>query len=309
MSRLRLQCLLGSAALHGLLLVVFVVGSGFRAPHHEPEWETMPVLDFVPTRLVDGNVMGGGDPRGMTAPPPVLPRAADPAPRPEPAQPPPPAPPRQPERQTPSPEPVKTPPKKPAAPDPEALSETGTKKATSKPKIEVSKKLVTRRPRDDAASRKKAAQQAEAEAEAERARWAERTRQVRSGQLSGAVTKLQGSLSGRSVVAVPYGPGGGGETYAGYGLYVRYIYERAWRPPTEAPDGSRVVTARVVIARDGKVVRAEIVSKSGAAALDKSVATVLGRVTTIGRPFPDSSPDEQKTFLIDFDLQAKRSTG
>jgi TolA protein len=204
---------------------------------------------------------------------------------------------------------VKSPPPKPVARDSESFSETGTRKVTPKPNIEVSKQLVTRNPGDEAAARKKAAAQAEAEAAAEAARWAERARQVRSGQLSGAVTKLQGNLSGRSVVAVPYGPGGGGETYAGYGLYVRMIYERAWRPPLEVPDRANVVTARVVIARDGHVISSEIVSKSGAAALDRSVTTALGRVTTIGRPFPENSKDAQKTFLIDFDLQAKRGTG
>jgi len=70
-----------------------------------------------------------------------------------------------------------------------------------------------------------------------------------------------------------------------------------------------VVTARVVIARDGSVVSAEIVERSKAPALDQSVTSALGRVTTIGRPFPEGSTDERKTFLIEFDLKARQGTG
>lgn len=318
MSRLRAKCFVGSVALHGLLLLLLVTGSGFLVSHPEPDWESMPVLDFIPSKLVDAAIVGGGDPAG--APP--APAAPQPRPQPAPApvapaipEPLPPPPAKQIVKPQPEPEPApreskKPAPAKPNPPEPNSFSETGTKKAPEKPKIEVTKKLVTR---DTAADRKKAAEQAEAQAAAEAAvqaaRSAERARQVRSGQVGGAVSKLQSNLSGRSVVAVPYGPGGGGETYAGYGLYVRLIYDRAWRAPDEVPENSAVVTARVVIGRDGRVLSSEIVSKSGVAALDKSVAAALGRVTTIGRPFPEESKDDRKTFLIDFDLRAKRGIG
>jgi len=308
MNRLRYNCFFVSTAMHGLLLVLFVVGSGFQAMDREPESVELPLLDFVPMRLVDAAVAGGGDPRGGAAP--ERSPVQTPPPCPDPPKPRPVAPPKEEEAVKPTlvvnesePKPAKVETQKPPEPDPKDFSE----KAPTKPKrkIEVSKNLVTRRPQDDAAARKRAAEKAEAEA----AQQAERARQARSGQIRSVLSTLQGNLSGRSVVAVPYGPGGGGETYAGYGLYVRMIYERAWRPPVEVPERRSVVTARVVIARDGSVVSAEIVERSKAPALDQSVTSALGRVTTIGRPFPEGSTDERKTFLIEFDLKARQGTG
>jgi len=311
MNRLRVRCFLASVGMHGLLLVLFLAGSGFVAHHQEPTWVDLPVLDFIPSRLVDEAIIGGGDPRGGA--PSTAAAAPQPQPQPQPTetQPVPSAPPKSP---TPTAKPerretVKPVPPKPEAPDPEAYSEKGPRKTAPKPKIEVSKTLVTRNTQDDAAARRKAARQAEAEAEAEAALEAERAGQVRSSRLSGAVSRLRGTLSGSSVVAVPYGPGGGGETYAGYGLYVRRVYKDAWRPPVEVPDRPVVVTAKVVIARDGRVVSAEIAQRSNIPALDKSVENVLNRVTSIKRPFPEGSPDERKTFLIDFDLHAREGTG
>ena len=309
MSRLRLHCFCGSIAFHGFLLLLLVAGSGFVTTRPETDWETVPVLDFIPTRLVEEAIAGGGDPRGtppaqQAAPPPVQPPVTAPTPpvRSEP-----------PKIQQPAPQPEPVPPKpskptpaKPLLPEPDSVSETGTKKPPPKPQIEVSRKLVTR---DPAADRQKAAEQARAEAAAESARQAERARELRSSQLNSTLSRLQSNLSGRSIIAVPYGPGGGGETYAGYGLFVKLVYERAWRPPIEVPDRAGVVTARVVIARNGRVVSSELVKKSGVAALDKSVLVALGRVTIIGRSFPEGASDDQKTFLIDFDLQAKRGMG
>lgn len=312
MNRLRYQCFCASTAMHGLLLVLFVAGSGFQAMHREPESVVLPLLDFVPMRLVDAAVVGGGDPRGGAAP--ERQPVQTPPSRPDPPKPQPAAAPKEEEVVKPAPvvkksepKPAKVETQKPPEPDPEDFSEKAATKPAPKPKrkIEVSKSLVTRRPQDDAAARKRAAEQAEAEA----ARQAERARQARSGQVRGVLSKLQGNLSGRSVVAVPYGPGGGGETYAGYGLYVRMVYERAWRPPVEVPERRSVVTARVVIARDGSVVSAEIVERSKVPALDQSVTSALGRVTTIGRPFPEGSTDERKTFVIEFDLKARQGTG
>ncbi len=312
MNRLRYQCFCASTALHGLLLVLFVAGSGFKAMHREPESVVLPLLDIISMRLVDAAVVGGGDPRGGAAP--ERQPVQTPPSRPDPVKPEPVAPPKEKETAKPAPvvkksepKPTKVETQKAPEPDPKDFSE----KAPTKPKrkIEVSKSLVTRRPQDDAAARKRAAERAEAEAEAEAARQDERARQARSGQVRGALSKLQGNLSDRSVVAVPYGPGGGGETYAGYGLYVRMVYERAWRPPVGVPERSSVVTARIVIARDGSVVSAEIVERSKVPALDQSVTSVLGRVTTIGEPFPEGSKDERKTFLIEFDWKARQGMG
>jgi TonB family protein len=65
----------------------------------------------------------------------------------------------------------------------------------------------------------------------------------------------------------------------------------------------------VVIRKDGSVEASEIVQRSGSAAFDRSVTAVLNRVTTVGRPFPAGATDERRTYVIKFDLRAKRATG
>jgi hypothetical protein len=40
--------------------------------------------------------------------------------------------------------------------------------------------------------------------------------------------------------------------------------------------------------------------------VDASVQRSLDRVTTIGRPFPEGSKDQQRTYILKFDLRAKR---
>lgn len=348
MSRLRVKCLFASVAFHGLLLLLLVVGAGFAPTRHE-DWTTAPILDMVPESLIEAQVTGGGDPRGTPdVPPPAAPApaaapvAAPPAvvqPLPAAPQPPEPTPPKpaprtirepepEPEPEETEPPPKKVTPPKRTTPAPEARKEPKAPKTPAK--VEVSKRLVTRdlaSPAEKIAAQKaaekvakeaaekaareaaeRAAEEAAAEA-AERVARIERVRQARSGQVGGVVGRLQGGLSGKSLVVVPYGPGGGGETYAGYGLYVRMIYERAWRPPSEVPANTAVVSARIVVARDGRVTNWEIVQRSGVGALDNSVRRALERVTNIGRPFPEGSKDEQKTFVVDFDLKARRGTG
>ena len=98
-------------------------------------------------------------------------------------------------------------------------------------------------------------------------------------------------------------------SYANYGLFVRSIYDAAWRPPSEIASPTATATARVVIARDGHIVSADLVTKSGLAPLDKSVTAALVRVTTIGRPFPEGATEETRTFFIDFNLEAKKPLG
>jgi len=64
----------------------------------------------------------------------------------------------------------------------------------------------------------------------------------------------------------------------------------------------------VTIARDGHVIEAHIIDKSGDSGLDRSIQDTLDRVTEI-RPFPDDSNDKQRTYIINFNLKAKRELG
>src|SRR5512139_2665982 len=106
MNRLQKKCFLGSAGIHGLLLVLLFVGPGFLSSDRKAD---ATVIEFIPDILIPGDRVGGGDPAAPPAPQVVQ---APPPPAPEPQ---PPEPEVKPE---PRPEPVKT-----KAPEPEPAPE------------------------------------------------------------------------------------------------------------------------------------------------------------------------------------------
>src|ERR1044072_1690599 len=84
MNRLPKKCFIVSAGFHLFLALLLMVGPAFLSSRSP--LEDMPVIDFVPTKLVDAAVMGGGNPKAQPPPPPP------PPPAPPGAQPPPPPP-------------------------------------------------------------------------------------------------------------------------------------------------------------------------------------------------------------------------
>ena len=100
------------------------------------------------------------------------------------------------------------------------------------------------------------------------------------------------------------GPGGGGVPYANWIQAVKSVYDRAWILPTGIASDSGFAIATVTIARDGSVVSAEIVRRSGNAAVDDSVRTTLDRVR-YAAPLPDDAKEDQRTISIKFDVNAK----
>jgi TonB family protein len=66
--------------------------------------------------------------------------------------------------------------------------------------------------------------------------------------------------------------------------------------------------ARVVVARDGAIRSAELVTSSGDPALDKSVERALRAVTKLP-PFPAGAQEEERTFRIRLNLDAKKASG
>ena len=278
MNRLQKKCFIGSAGCHLLLAVILLVGPAFLSS--KSQVENVPPLAFVPSRLVEAALMGGGNP---TAKPPP---AAPPAPAIPQAAPPPVAKTREPE---PSPDPVK--------PKPETESLEVSK--PHKPRMpQVSTTPVIRK-----TSQKPPAKETP-EIDPRVQQFADARRQA-AKQIRSAAEDFGESSSPRTLVADP-GPGGGGPSYASYGAWVRTVYENAWSAPEDAATDHGVAKVSVTIARDGSVISAQIINRSGDAQLDASVRRALDRITSIGRPFPEGDKENERTYIIPFDLKVKR---
>ena len=278
MNRLQKKCFIATTGAHLLLLGILFFGSAFISAKNPAN--SQPVLDFVPSIVVDAAVMGGGNPDAKPpppAPPQIQPVSQPPASKPEPQKP-----------------VVKEPETKPS-PAAESL-EAGKE---SKKKIEVNTQLVTRK-----TNAQPAAKPAQDDSRARQLADARRRAAVNS-----TLNSLRNGLSSSTIIdTTEYGPGGGGATYAGYAQVVQSIYDRAWTSPEDMKSVEAVVKVKVTIASDGTVISARIVEPSGDSQVDKSVQQALDRVTFI-EPFPEGAKEKQRTYEINFKPRAKRSTG
>lgn len=166
---------------------------------------------------------------------------------------------------------------------------------TFTPASRSSRVRVSRRPEPAEA-------QAESQAEAQRSSQIERAlSQMASGvERSGATGSL---VDVRGI-----GASGGGASFANYRQAIFTIYYNAWLTPDDASSRLASVDARIVVARDGTIISAEVLSRSGDAGVDHSVRRALDSVTKLP-PFPAEARDEQRTFVIRFNLQSKESSG
>ena len=103
-------------------------------------------------------------------------------------------------------------------------------------------------------------------------------------------------------------PGTGSVSYANYASVVKSVYERAWRTPNDASNDDANTRVSVTIGSDGTVISSHILDPSGDAAVDASVQRTLDNVNFIA-PFPDGAKEKEKTFIINFNLKAKRMLG
>lgn len=294
MNRLQRKCLIASAGLHLLLLVIIVVGPAFVFSRNTAD--EMPVLDFVPAFTVDSAVSRGGNPNVRTPPPTFVPPApAPPAamPEPKPAAPEPKSAPRK--TEPPPPEPEKRWVERPWSEEPDFV--------VKKPRLrlpEISTSLVTRRTEPKSKSQPRS----ESEEDNVQAKWRAETRK-RSQEFSGAIQSLKENLTGITSVEMP-GPGGDGPTVGNYRQLVYSKYMQAWLLPQSITDESATALATITITRDGTVSAARLVRRSGDPALDASVERTLKRVTFIA-PFPEGARDESRSYNLEFKPEAKRS--
>jgi TonB family protein len=135
---------------------------------------------------------------------------------------------------------------------------------------------------------------------------ARRLRQHVANSLATLATSVKSSGAKGTVVDMP--GQGGGEAFAGYETVIYNYYFHAWITPDSIADKLAAAEVKIVVARDGTIISAEIINKSGEPALDKSVERALRAVPKLP-PFPASAHDEQRIFKIRFNLEAKEGSG
>jgi TonB family protein len=287
MTRLQKKCLIAAAGTH-LLVVVVLLCSGFITS--APKQDDTQVLVILPSDVMF-NVPNSGAKNAPTPPPtPVI----------KPPEPTPPIPdPPKPVVTPPAPvkvvEPVKPPEDVKLVKDPEIS--IPPPKPPKQHVIKVNKELVTV---DNRQAQKEAAAAAEKAAREEK-----RLRDQKLKAIRDIARNVKDSSSAATTVDMP---GASSVSYANYASYVKTIYERAWTPPDDTTSDDAVVKVSVTISRDGSVATSRIINPSGDKRVDASVQRTLDHIDFI-REFPDGAKEKEKTFIINFNLKAKRMLG
>lgn len=277
MNRSQKKCVIASAGVHVLLLVILFVGPAFFAPR--PKADDSRILDVIPSTLIEKAFDSGVKDAQPPAPAPV-PQVAPPPvvvpPTPV-VTPPPPVP------KVVPPEPVKT-------PDDLKPVERTPDKPVTKPvehTIKVNTKLVTRNtPKNTSVTDSRAVA---------------REQQRRAQALRTALRALKTGLSSATIVDMP---GNSSAAYANYKDALASIYYDAWTTPEGVADNEANTTVRITVAADGTVINARIITPSGNDKVDASVQRALDRVSSVP-PLPDQSK-AQREFTLLFNLKTKR---
>ncbi|PYL01849.1 MAG: hypothetical protein DME19_00205 [Verrucomicrobia bacterium] len=287
MNRLQKKCLIASMGLHALLCLILVVGPAFLSSRQKEL--DLPILEVIPDRLTDAPFSGGGNPN-----------ARPPAPQLQPA-------PLQPPLQQPKPPKVESkPPPEPktaAKPEPD-VAPAEIKREKPKPEIKVDTTVVKRPNKPEKNTPKPDTDEAKAKARAE-AEARRRTARQLLARIKDSSEKINENLSPGTTIELR---GPGGEAYANYAQVVKTYYDQAWIDPEEVADDDATVEVKVVIARDGRVISDSMIKRSGIPAMDKSVQNALDRVQKLPS-FPEAAKEAQRTFMINFNLKAKRLLG
>jgi len=268
--------------MHVLLPVILVLGSAL-SPKSKPE-DTTPILDIIPLVTTDLDATGGGNRNVRTAPPqfnqPIIP-----------------PPPSQPQRST-----AKVqervddpdPPKDSAEESFEPRKENHKKLPTVPTTLTTRRnpnapKVVARKSVDDSAERQ-----------------ANELRKKLAQEVGSAANDLRDHTA--TTVKFTDGFGGNGTDGIPYGNFlaaVKSIYARAWIVPDGVEDDEATTEVSVTIARDGNVLNAIIIGRSGNSLVDHSVQMTIERVRFVA-PLPPTSKDDQRTVTIGFNVKAKR---
>lgn len=278
MNRLHKKCLVASAGVHGLLLLILFVGPAFLSS--KTQSEDLPILDFYPSKLFDANVSGGGNrnaPRAIPAP----------------------APPPQVTQAQPAPAKVREPDPPKVVLKHELVDPDGFENEPKHRVPQISTKMVTR-----SKTRPKAKEKSEDADNQAQQQQVLNARKRLARDFAIAAQNISESTSSATSIE-EYGPGTGGPAYASYAAWVKTVYENAWQAPEDSATDDAITKVSVTIGRDGTVLSSRIVRPSGDSPVDKSVQRTLDRVSFIA-PFPEGAKDKQRTYIINFNLKAKR---
>ena len=268
MSRLLKKCLFLSIGLHILLAAALLICTAFFVV--KPE-KIMPTLSMIAPDVLD-NLL---NPRPVSTPrknpnPPVR-RIVTPAP---------------PRKVTPTP--------------PRKVTPTPPRKVTPKkqsPSLKPTKSKVTPKPKRNTIKIAQNTQTSKGATGRPKKNTHPKAPPVSAKQLN-TIKSMRNQLSAAINVNVA---GANAAAFTSYANFVVGVYRRTWEPLI--PSGlarSRIAKVSVTIRRDGRVLSARIIRKTGDAALDRSVQRALDRVKTIGKSFPSGSKDSQRTFTLDF---------
>ena len=270
MTRLQKKCFFAAAGAH-FLVVVAVLCSGFVRPTPKPDYPQVSVV--FPAKLIDAIMPSGV--RNAHPPPPKPPETPPPVP----------------------PKPVVThvePPKPPEPPQPVVTKpELPDEPKPQHHEIVPNLTAVVHKPNqpDNNEAEAKAAAQA-----------AQKARDVRVRAIERAANSIRENTSSATTVALPRDST---VAYANYASIVKSVYTREWTlPDTSASDDANVKVS-VTVARDGHVIQAHIIERSGDTSVDASVQKTLERVSFIAE-FLDDATDQERTYIINFNLRAKR---
>jgi TonB family protein len=306
MTRFEKKCFVGAAALHGLLLVGVVASAAFQGP---PPQQPVSTINWVALQTTDKPGLMKGNPDAKPVVKTEAPAAKPAEPQPQKAQP-------EPEKTEPRPEPTKAqthaskPPKHHVEPD-----LTPTKSSDSEPintkswkprsthdiKVDLGSKSVVKKPHTTKSSTSSDDSDARAEESARKA-----TARSISRALGGLATSITKGAAKAEVFDLP--GQGGGAAFVDYRTALFSAYYNAWICPQDIDNDLASVEVKVVVARNGSVVSAEITKKSSDSSLNRSVQRALDSVSKLP-PFPEGANDDQRSFKLRFNLKAKQSLG
>jgi TonB family protein len=141
--------------------------------------------------------------------------------------------------------------------------------------------------------------------EADERREAQRAAEARARAFKNAASSISKNTSSSTVVDMP---GASTAAYATYTDALASIYYDAWTPPDDTSNDDAITKVSITIDRDGTVVSAQIVGRSGDARVDASVQQAIDRVKNVP-PLPAGSKESRRKVILNFNLKTKRMIG